>query len=109
MIHLSQFQLIRLWSELEQAYYGDNKYGGNTAEIYAYTVMEYSPALCMARGTFESHKQEAYRQAAETLFDVLQLFRDQRDCSILVDGQPFTDWIGDDPIFDHRVHVKVTP
>jgi hypothetical protein len=38
MINISLPNALRIWSELEAAYYGDNKYGGTVAEIYAHTI-----------------------------------------------------------------------
>lgn len=107
MNHLSHHQLIRLWSELEQAYYGDNKYGGDTAEIYAYEVMEYSPVLCLAQGAFDNQKADAYECAAQTLCEVLAWFAQARECRVRIDGRSLTAWKRDHPPFDHRVHIKV--
>lgn len=106
-MHLSQSQLIRLWSELEQAYYGDNKYGGDTAEIYAYTVMEYSPTLGQPEGTFEDRKTEHYEEAAETLCEVLALFEKERGCKVRLDGRTRSRWLRECGRFDHRVRVRV--
>jgi hypothetical protein len=39
MKSLSIQQELLVWSELTAAYYGENKYGGDTAEIYAYRLM----------------------------------------------------------------------
>ncbi len=104
MLHLSQSQLIRIWSELEQAYYGDNRYGSDTAEIYAYTVMEHSPIF--AHDGFDERKQEYYKQAAQTLYKVLTLFETMRGCRIYVNGLRLGDWLCRDT-FEHRVHVRV--
>ncbi len=105
MLHLSQAQLIRLWSELEQAYYGDNRYGGDTAEIYAYTVMEHSPIFAHADG-FEQRKQEHYHQAAKTLYEVLTLFETMRECQVYINDMRLGEWLCRDT-FDHRVHVRI--
>ena len=39
MKNLSPVQACLIWSDLEQAYYGDAAYGGDVAEIYAYKFM----------------------------------------------------------------------
>ena len=103
MWHLTQMQLVHLWSELEQAYYGDNKYGGSTAEIYAYTLMEYYPTLCS--GPQGERARDAYANARRVLVDVCEMFCDVRGCDIEIDGVRWDRWAP--ALFDHRAHVLV--
>lgn len=113
MIHLSQYQLIRLWSELEQAYFGKNGYGGDTAEIYAYTLHEHAPNLMSSpakKGTFLGDLQkECYTNAANTLIQVLTLFEKERRCDIQINGVSIPEWEKLPELFHHRVRVTVTP
>jgi hypothetical protein len=111
MIHLSQYQLVRLWSQLEQAYYGDNGYGSDTAEIYAYTLHEHSPSLmhqdATEGGLLYENQQEMYKNAEESLVSVLKWFEKQRNCNILVNGLSISEWKRTIGNFSHRVHVQV--
>jgi hypothetical protein len=107
MIRLSQMQLICLWSELEQAYYGDNKYGGDTAEIYAYTVMPFSPIFMHPDPAFMDRKQEYYQQAAESLVAVVALFAEQRSCWVYIDALTPAEWLKV-TVYDHRCKVRVS-
>jgi hypothetical protein len=50
MINVSLPSALRIWSELEAAYYGDNKYGGTVAEIYAHTIKPLSNAAMLHFG-----------------------------------------------------------
>lgn len=101
---LSPTQLINLWMQLEDAYHGVNSFGGDTAEIYAYTLVASSPIA----GTKSSLGQQAARDqavaAAEALDEVLTHFEAVRQCRIEVDGDE--DYGKVEP-FDHRVHVRI--
>ena len=109
MIHISTSQLLRLWSELDDAYYGKNRFGGDTAEIYAYTLQPADPSRNPSLAP-EHEYQEAERyaalQAAQTLFHVLCEFEKIRECSVLVNGKIITHSLAHQP-FEHRVHIKV--
>jgi hypothetical protein len=108
MINLSQQQLLRLWSELDDALYGKNGFGADTAEIYAYTVLPADPTVDSASPAAmrEKARRENALQAARTLHSVLVLFSEMRDCVITVDNDKLGKWLLFEP-FDHRVHVTV--
>lgn len=107
--HLSSRQLIVLWSELEQAYYGDNSFGGDTAEIYAFTLMRYNPTYSFGvdSPTFIRAEQERQQEAREALDAVCNLFAEMRGVKISIDGIPAHKWRHTAAAFDHRVHIKV--
>ena len=113
MIHLSPLQLIRLWSQLEQAYYKDNNYRGDTAEIYAFTLLEHHPTIAFneaKEGTIMREMQDVrYKQAAATLIKVLHLVEEERGCKIRIDGFSVSAWRKKYQGFAHRVHVTVKP
>ena len=98
MINLSQNQLLELWSDFEQAYYGDHPYGGDTAEIYAYRLLQYDPTQS------RPWRDEQRIQATNSLRAVLDLFCKKRSCRATIDGVPRTKWKSR---FDHRCHVKI--
>ena len=93
---LSARQACLLWSQLEQAYYGDNSYGGNTAELYAYKFGVDRP----------ENSPEVEMEQAGKLYSLLVLFASQRRCQIWVDGRRLGFWALKRP-FVHRVHVRV--
>lgn len=107
--YLSQKQLVTLWSELEQALYGDNKFGGDTAEIYAFTLMRYNPCWEYGKDSDVFKRSEFDRQseARSALIAVCDWFQDERSAYIEIDGESFNVWKRRPHIFDHRVHVKV--
>lgn len=51
MHNVSMIQALSVWSELEQAYYGDNGFGGDTAEIYAYRLARQTPHVTSEQST----------------------------------------------------------
>ena len=101
MQNLSLMQALSLWSELEQAYYGDNGFGGNTAEIYAYTLLQSIPSQHLNEG----NETDAGQQAATSLLQVLELFSKLRKCEITIEGCPYHDFLSKPLI--HRCHVRV--
>lgn len=108
---ISILQALDVWSDLEQAYYGDNKYGGDTAEIYAYRLMQHSPAATIFDGEIaERHRSEVALNAASALVELCLLFQRERECEIEIDTVSVPDWWqarGRRGKYDHRCHVKV--
>lgn len=104
---LSPHQLVTLWGELIEAYYGVNGFGGATAEIYAYTLIDHS-ALLDAQfadsDTGRSARLESAKEAGLALHEVLTHFCRERECSAEIDGVPFGGAVWP---FDHRVHVRI--
>ena len=49
MKNLSMVQALEIWSDLESAYYGENSFGGDTAELYAYRFLPFSPRATMGK------------------------------------------------------------
>jgi hypothetical protein len=113
MDNLSMNQALSIWDDLWQAYYGDNGFGSDTAEIYAYRLMQYNPVVhCFINKEFQD--TELYRErnsdvcdrAQKSLIELLKKFKSENDCIIKVNGKEIDDWIKTE-VFDHRVHVKV--
>jgi hypothetical protein len=84
---------------------GKNKFGGDTAEIYAHRVAEFQPN--------ETIKPFDQRQARETLCEILELFAAKRHVDVHVEDEPFIvhgdrtiHWFWNAP-FDHRIHVTI--
>lgn len=108
MENISMSQALRVWSELWQAYYGNNGYGGDTAEIYAYTLQPRTPSMDMEQpgNSFAGLHDKVGLQAAKSLYALLFLFRNKHDCGIQVNGRVLGEWFMSTP-FVHRCHVKV--
>lgn len=106
MEHISMLQALTVWSELWQAYYVKNGYGGDTAEIYAYTLQPRCPIMEQPLDSLPEVGIELGLQAAKSLYAILCLFREKHDCSIEVNGKVLGEWFADTP-FVHRCHVKV--
>jgi hypothetical protein len=108
MDNLSINQALGIWSELEQAYFGQNGFGGDTAEIYAYRLQQYHPgAVLMKEGTVlgDQARQEQADIAGKSLYNLIRKFRDDRECSIEVDGSDPEILLRKGLV--HRCHVKV--
>ncbi len=100
-------ELLRIWSELEQAYHNEHGYGGDTAEIYAYRLQRRNPIRENARDEYrEKAEEEAGAEAADVLYDICALFAAERECEIEIDGYALSAWMG--PLV-HRAHVRVIP
>ncbi len=99
-------QALDIWSELWQAYYGKNGFGGDTAEIYAYRLMPNIPTLDHQGDTFKNSTKIAYCKAQMSLYNLLDKFERDNDCRIFVDKMALRDWVETDE-FNHRCHVKI--
>lgn len=112
MHRLSMVQALRLWSDLEAAYYGQHGYGSDTAEIYMFRLMSSNPSAESARrekaptGLLLESYQEQVREANESLYALLTHFAKVKDVRIEVYDRELGDWLKSE-MHDHRVHVKV--
>ena len=109
MNHLSMVQALDIWSDLESAYYGQNKYGGNVAEIYMFRL-GLSMSSLVHRKVSKEQIALAAELACESLFNLLQHFQDnkggRKHVRIKVDSRPLGAWVKKAE-FTHRVHVTV--
>lgn len=106
--HISMRQALNVWSELEQAYYGDNKYGSDTAEVYAYRLLPNMPVEHWEHQSppMREYSREQYILARSALAALCAIFAEDRECRVLIDGQHPDFWDDGTP-FDHRAHVQV--
>jgi len=95
---------LHLWTELDQAYFGVNSFGGTTAEIYAYRVVGRSPS----RGHNAEWDKQEDLDAASALYEFLMEFKSHRNCKVKVNDLPLGPWLKREE-FGHRVHVEITP
>jgi hypothetical protein len=104
MINASIPQILNIWSQLWKAYYNDNKIGGDTAEIYGYTLCPYTAV--------PKFHDENCQIAAADLYEILTKFAKDNKCKIFIkDGKHIDEkkigtWIKDMQ-FHHRIHIKV--
>lgn len=112
-MNISITQAISLWTQLEECRRKENGYGGDEAEIYAYTLMPSSPGYhTMSSRSPEDAEME--RAAGRALREMLLLFdRTYREVRISIEGAmaewiPLSEWnlLGDFR-FIHRIHVRV--
>ena len=112
VIRLSMVQALSIWSDLSDAFYGKNGFGGDTAEIYLYRLMPSGPAAAAASlgepGLHGDIAREAFDEANATLFSILAYFQKERDARIEVEGRKLGPWLSS-ARFNHRVHVRVRP
>lgn len=111
LLTINPFEMMKLWGELVECYYDVNGYGGNTAEIYAYRLMPYSPSVhngAPMTDLKEQRSQELNAVAAGALASLCEEFEQQYECQIEIDGRSITSWyMSYRDSFDHRVHVEV--
>lgn len=112
MLHtLSLEQALSLWSDLDDAYYGKNGFGGDTAEIYIYRVLSGVPRQATeidVTGLLGDMAREAFDKANHVLHDFLLKFADHRNVRIEVDGRELGPWLKT-ARYTHRVQVRVLP
>jgi len=113
MLNISLPDALRIWSELEAALYGTNKYGGTEAEIYSSAVRPLSVCAWTAYQnqstsgiTYEALVEEA-TENGKTLYALLQEFKKHHRCEFVVDGVSPEDALLNSPLV-HRCHVEVT-
>ena len=109
LLEVSQFELMKLWAELNEAWHGVNGFGGNTAEIYSYRLQLYSP---MAHGpnrtgTGDIEKRILCHNAACVLVDLVEMFCHEYSCTATIDNAEPRKWQYEIDTFDHRAHVKI--
>lgn len=114
MNDISLVSILSLWSDLADAYWGKACHG-DTAEIYAYRFWQYAPTLdspggfkmgCDAR--FKAIA-DRHSQAVNSLLDLLEHFAKERQCSIVIDGEPMSGWHRTNWDFSHRAKIRVAP
>lgn len=108
-MNASTEQVLSVWMKLEEAYHGVANYGSDTAEIYYYLLMPYSPTYIATKGDHKSTLcgRENARFDAHVLCDfqdIFSIFMDERECELEINGQPIGNWI---PEPFHRIQVKV--
>jgi len=119
-VNISIRQAIDLWVALEACRAGTNSHGGDTAEIYAYRLMPYSPSYTGRADSaiFAEDHAKMEVDAGRALRELLVLFvKTYRHEGLVVEmgvtgqgkGIPLDDWNPrGDVRFVHRIHVRVT-
>lgn len=113
MLTMSTKQALDLLHELELCYYGENGFGSDTAEVYAYQLLPHSPSAAgpppQPGSIFYEEWVRRAHEAADNLGAVLKEFMSYRpDVAVEIDDhEPFDK---DHPVapFAHRVHVRIT-
>jgi hypothetical protein len=110
MHRLSLSTALSIWSELDDAYYGKNGFGGHVAEIYVYKFLEPGPHDSMP----ERFQKEAIREANEVFYNLLAHYAKTRDASLQIQignrdqVRKLGPWLRKWPQ-NHRYHVVVLP
>lgn len=109
LLQLSPLGLLGLWDDLLTARYGDNGFGGDTAEIYAYRCASPGAATTLMTVPGDAAMlHDAAIEAAQGLHAIIALFIERHRVTVEVDGRPFGPWVASRP-FNYRAHVSVTP
>lgn len=109
-------QALGIYDELINAYHNENGYGGNTAEIYIYRMMECHPTYERTWNTkdsmFNDDNIELETEAFLSLYRIIKEFIRHHDSDIEIDGMSLEEsykvFVTDKSRrFAHRVHIKV--
>lgn len=110
ILRIPTLELLRLWSELDDALHGRNGFGGSTAKIYAarfgaFGVVDYSTGA----DTFVEVKRDARRLAGRMLHELLSLFATERHALVEIGDREVGPWLADEE-FDYHdlVWIRVT-
>lgn len=114
MLNLTIAQALSVWTDLVEAEFGKNGFGGDTAEIYAYRLQPCNPSSeGPGQGRlFEDARREQGLIASRNLYELLTHFRDSRGVDVFVgcgrfdDGKPLGEWLIEEP-FNWRTQVRV--
>lgn len=114
MLELTPKQAMLVFGELIECYYGDHKYGGDSAEIYAYRLAIATPTVSTALSAAAAHAtqsgmylnalQDFGNEAAANLGGICKLFSEAYDAEVSVNGKNVSDGVDS---FTHRVIVTV--
>lgn len=114
MHNLSMTQALYVWSQLEQAYYEDNSYGGTICELYMYLFKPASPGTerqppeaINEPGLHGDMLREVVDNANMSLYNILHHFQTVRDVNIKVENRALGVWV-QTARYQHRVQVQVT-
>ena len=105
MFDMKTIELLGVWSDLEEALRGESGFGGDTAEIYAFHLVPYSPSS-YPNGRDEKTKLEHAKIAGAALKDLLILFTEHHNCKVTIYDEAFDQNAPARP-FDHRCAVRV--
>ena len=78
MINITVNQALTFYAQLTKCLTNTNGYGGDTAEIYVYTLMEHSPSYASNRES--TFAQEDVKQAIDALLRLCARFIADQDC-----------------------------
>lgn len=121
LLHIPTRELLALWTELVEARYGRNRFGGHVAELYAYRFHCEGIYVAGLRLKGESNRDEVKAsdiKAMDGLVALLQLFEEENpDIVIMIRCGRFPDGSGYDVPFDpaglrgerfeHRLHIVI--
>lgn len=96
-------QILRVWTELDDAYHGKGRYRQTVAEIYAYWLQPCIPSELKDKEI----GSEINKQSYNALIEILELFLEMRRCQIKVDDVPLDLWKVQNKCFMGRVKVDV--
>lgn len=109
MHNLSMTQALSIWSDLDDAYYGQHGFGGHVAEIYIYRLMARDPireARLKPGLDPEPEPRADTIRANESLRALLLHFASMREAMVRVDGRLLELWSWPE---SHRLHIEVRP
>jgi len=98
-MYTSPLQAIDVAIELKEAADGTNGFGGDTAEIYAYTLLPHKPT-----GKYDT---QDYIKAATSLGNIIHEICIREDKNAFINEMAYQKWISKHASeFNHRVHVR---
>jgi hypothetical protein len=109
LMTVSMTEILGIWGDLVEAFHHVAIFG-ETAEIYAYRLMPYSPTAHTHRN--KRMADEIATQAAHALCALVEQFCRKYECEAEIDNMPLAQWrrahtYAGGSCFDHRCYVRI--
>jgi hypothetical protein len=104
MMNITVTQAIDIWCDLESACQKTSGY----ITIYAYRLMPYNLEYIRNRyaAPFTEEHEQMERDAADSLYQILELFKRKHECAIKIEDKELGEWFRHER-FIHRIHVTI--
>lgn len=111
LLEIPMIEVVKIYSELVEAYHGVNGFGSDTAEIYYYRLMRYNPAAVNGCGDMQREAVlEVNGNAINALRLIVEMFCEHYRCAVEIDGRKLMDWYYEimvNPESLHRCHIRI--
>jgi hypothetical protein len=86
MLSCSTLEAMKIWGELVECYYGENKYASTEAEIYSYRLETYTPSVHQMNAQ-DDRALEIAKEAALSLASIVEQFCVAYKSTVTIEGK----------------------